>query len=40
MANGDISVNTGAQITDRLLAGAQPSGAGGITLISATIIMP
>ena len=40
MANGDISVNTGAQITGRLLAGAQPSGAGGITLISATIIMP
>jgi hypothetical protein len=40
LANDDISIDTGAQVTGRLLSGAQPSGAGAITLISNTLIMP
>jgi len=39
LAHDDISIGTGAQIHGRLLSGAQPSGAGAITLISDTIIV-
>jgi len=35
-----ISINTGARITGRLLSGAQPSGAGAVSLISNTVTMP
>jgi len=40
LANISISINTGSQITGRLLSGAQPSGAGAVTLISDTVVMP
>ena len=40
LAHDDISIGTGAQIHGRLLSGAQPSGAGAVTLIQDTIIIP
>lgn len=40
LAHDDISINTGAHVHGRLLSGAQPSGAGAVTLISATVIKP
>jgi hypothetical protein len=40
LAHDDISVNTGARINGRLLSGAQPSGAGAVTLIGDTIVKP
>jgi len=40
LANDDISIDTGAQVTGRLLSGAQPSGSGAITLISNTLVIP
>ena len=40
LAHDDISVNTGAHIHGRLLAGAQPSGAGAVTLIQNVVVIP
>jgi len=40
LAYVSISINTGAQITGRLLSGAQPSGDGAVTLISDTVTLP
>jgi len=40
MAHDDISIGTGAFINGRLLSGAQPSGAGAVTLISNTVNLP
>jgi len=39
LAYDDITINTGAQVNGRLLAGAQASGFGAITLIANTIII-
>jgi hypothetical protein len=40
LAHDDISVGSGATVEGRLLAGAQPGGAGAVTLISDTIVRP
>jgi hypothetical protein len=40
LAFQDITVNNGATVTGRLLAGNQASGAGAVTLISDTITLP
>ncbi len=40
LAHDDISINTSAQISGRLLSGAQPSGAGAVTLISDVVSRP
>ena len=40
LAFRNISIGTGARINGRLLSGAQPSGAGAVTLLSNTVVRP
>ena len=40
LAYNDISIGTGARINGRLLSGAQPSGAGAVTLLVNTVVRP